>query len=168
MLRWVAAAALLAPLGCGGGPASPSPAFTGPYVLVVEASSVCQLSVSRYQWELQGTATGTGAGAAFRLTLPGGNNAVDVTLAYATARRGGSSSALAGNITTRAALFGAQLRVTTAGGTRGTGSAGAGARGQVLDGVLNGTISLSNVGDPATNTLGSCTAADHRWTLTPR
>lgn len=93
---------------------------------------------------------------------------MDVSLAYTTPRRGAAASALTGNITTRIALFGTQLRVTSSGGTRGTGSAGAGDRGQVLDGVLNGTISLSNVGDTAANTLGSCTAADHRWTLTPR
>jgi len=168
MPRWMAVGGLMALCACGGGPAAPSPAFTGNYTLVVETSAVCRLQVSRYQWELQGTSTGTGAGAAYRLTLPGGDNTVDVTLAYATARRGVSSSSLTGNITTRVAPFGAQLRVATTGGARGTGSAGPGDRGQVLDGVLNGTIALSNVGDTASNTLGSCTAADHRWTLTPR
>jgi hypothetical protein len=136
---------------------------------VVEASAVCRLPTSRYQWDVEGTATGTTAGSSVRLTLPGGDNAVDVSLAIGSSRNGDTTTfTVNGNLTTRTAAFGDDLRVAIGSSVRGTLTAAPDNRGQVTDGVLNGTIALSAPEDRQNNTLGSCTAADHKWTLVPR
>lgn len=154
---------LTVPAGCVKTPTAPEPLppLTGDLVIAVEASTVCRLPVSRYEWEVEGTATGTAQGSGVRATLPGGDNTVDLSVSYA------SKTVVNGTLTTRTALFGEDLRVTISAGARGTLTTVAG-RGMVAEGVLNGTIALSSPGDRDNNTLGSCTAADHKWTLTPR
>jgi len=163
-------ASLVSLWGCvGKGPSTPSPtAPTGNYTLVVEASPVCRLAVSRFQWDLEGTATGSGPGAAVRATLPGGNATVDVSITYL------ANARVNGSITTRAALQEGEVRVTITGGARGALTTGPGGRGQVLNGVLNGTIIVNRPGgNPSEgtrpgNVVESCTAADHKWMLVPR
>jgi hypothetical protein len=159
-----AVGALLVFCACGrNNPAAPTPTpVTGNYTFVVEASAVCHLPVSRYQWEVEVTASGGGGqGATMRATLPGGDASVDVRISSAASR-------VSGQISTRSVIE--QVRTLISGTARGTVSAGPGGRGQILDGVLNGSIALSTRGDEPNDiiSLGSCTAADHRWTLIPR
>ena len=156
--------------GCAkGSPGGPSALpMTGPYTLVVTASSVCQLSVPVFQWDLEATTTGGTKSAKVRATLPGGDATVDVNLTQALVSKTTTTKA-SGSVSTRSAAFGAEpLRVTISGSASGTSTASSDGRGEVLDGVLDGSIGLSKAGDKATNTLGSCTAADHRWTLKAR
>lgn len=158
----MATGALVALWGCGGkgpsGPSAPS-SLAGNYTLVVDASSVCRLSVSRFQWDVEGTA----AGGAVRATLPGGNSTVDVSISYA------PNSRVTGSITTRLAPQEDQVRVSISGTARGTLSAIPGGRGQVSDGNLNGSIAVRRPGErPPEIVVESCTAADHQWSLVPR
>ena len=143
---------------------TPPPPLTGGYLLTVEASAVCQLTVSKYEWQVEGTASGVAApGVGVRLTLPGGDSTVDVTLTYL------SELAVGGGVNTRRAPFGEELMVTVSTSARGAlSSQTPGGRGQVQDGTLNGVIGLSGPEDRTSDALGSCTAANHRWTLVPR
>jgi len=151
------------------GPAGPTPPppLVGPYTLTVEASAVCRLPVSRFVWEVEatssGTATATGGTVLLRTTLPGGDASVDLNLSASL------DSQVSGTLNARAAEFGDEnLRVTLGGPTRGSITAGPAGRGQVLDGAYNGPISLAPAEDPDPRAAGSCTAADHRLSLTPR
>lgn len=168
-LRILLATGLLTKVaGCSGKPQDPSalPSFMGSYTLVVEASSVCRLSTSRFQWDVQVTATGTGQGEGVRATLPGGDDAVDVSLSYSSSRS--AEPVMNGRLAARRVPFAEELEVTIGGNARGPVRIGSGGRGEVAEGVLNGTISLSRASERANDALGSCTAADHRWMLTPR
>jgi hypothetical protein len=168
--RTLAVAALLCLGGCSSGtPGGPSALpMTGAYTLVVTASSVCRLPVSVFQWDLQATTTGGTKTAKVRATLPGGDATVDVNLTQALVSKT-TTTQVTGSTAARSAPFGAEpLRVTISSSVIGTSTSSSDGRGEVLDGILDGSISLSNAGDKANNTKGSCTAADHRWTLRAR
>jgi hypothetical protein len=181
-----AAAALTWACKGGGSPTTPTAAtFTGSYSFAIDASSVCRLPVSRYEWEVQVTSNTAGGGGksgssstAVRATLPGGDNTVDVSLQVGASQTGGSLNAT-GNITVRQSGFGNDpLRVTVSGSATGAVTTNAG-RGQIESGTINTTITL--LGPPAATPdprpgsptppptqLGTCTAADHKWSLLPR
>ena len=162
----------LLPVGCvEEGPADPTPppAIVGPYTLTLNASAVCRLPVGRFAWDVEATSSGqatvTGETVQLRTTLPGGDAAVDLN--------GSASidSILNGTLTVRSAAFSEEeppLRVSVSGATRGSITAGTAGRGQVVDGTYNGTIGLAPPDDPDPRAAGSCTAADHRFTLSPR
>lgn len=165
-------AGVLAVFGAGcvdEGPAEPTPLppVVGAYVLTVDASGVCRLPISRFVWEVEATSSGTATAAGetmlLRATLPSGDATVDLSLTA------GLSALASGTITARSAAFGDEtLRLTLSGPTRGTIAVGPSGRGHVTDGSYNGTIALAPVDDPDPRSAGSCTAADHRWTLVPR
>jgi hypothetical protein len=167
----IAVVALL-PVACvEEGPADPTPppAIVGAYTLTLEASAVCRLPVSRFAWDVEATssgeATATGETVQLRTTLPGGDAAVDLNGIASI------DATLNGTLTVRSAAFSEEeppLRVSVSGATRGSITAGAGGRGQVVDGTYNGTIGLAPPDDPDPRATGSCTAADHRFTLAPR
>lgn len=176
-MRWLALACVATVCGCGGGPTAPTPDFVGNYSFVVEASSVCEMPVERFEWNLVATAAGGGQGGqggSFRLTLPGGDPTLSLNVMYQQSggRRGGqqqNSSTLSIAINAQAVPFGETLQVTISGSTRGTASVAGDGRGQVVDGAINGTIRLSEPALPRGRTeVGSCTAGDHRFTLMPR
>lgn len=151
------------------GPADPTPPppLAGAYVLTVDASGVCRLSISRFVWEVEATSTGTASAAGetmlVRATLPAGDATVDLSLTA------GLSALASGTLAARSAAFGDEtLRLTLSGPTRGTIGVGPGGRGHVTDGFYNGAIALAPVDDPDPRSAGHCTAADHRWTLIPR
>jgi hypothetical protein len=160
--------ALLAAACVEEGPADPTPPppFAGAYVLVVEASPVCRLPVGRFEWRVEATSNGTpsttGDVMATRVTLPGGDNKVDLSLTT------GILSTIAGQLTAREAEFGDEaLRLVFTGGVRGTVSTGAGGRSAVTDGTYNGPIALAPPDNEDEDAVVSCTAANHRWTLSP-
>lgn len=170
--KWVALVGLAAVHGCGS-PTAPTPDFVGNYTLVVEASPVCELPVERYTWDLIATSSG-GSGAGGRrylLVLPGGNTSVTVNLTYANVQSGrgrGSSSRVA--FTTDVSFdapVATDFRARFNGSSRGTASVAPDGRGEVLDGTLGGTLEVTD-GTQRPPQIGRCTAADHRWILTPR
>jgi hypothetical protein len=168
--RTLALAALLGLGGCTSGtPGGPSALpMTGAYTLVITASSVCHLPVSVFQWDLEATTTGGTKSAKVRATLPGGDATVDVNLTQSLVSKT-TTTQVAGSTSTHLAPFGAEpLRVTISSSVIGTSTSSSDGRGEVLDGILDGSINLSNAGDKANNSKGSCTAADHRWTLKAR
>jgi hypothetical protein len=170
--KWIALLGMAALQGCGDGPTAPTPDFVGNYTLVVEASPVCELPVERYTWDLIATSSGgSGPGARYLLVLPGGNTSVSVSLNYATVQSGrgrSSSSRVAFNaVVSINAPFGTTVHVQFGGQSRGTASVAADGRGEVLDGILSGRIEVID-GTQRPPATGNCTAADHKWVLTPR
>jgi hypothetical protein len=166
-----------ATVGCNETPTAPTPDFVGNYAFVVEASPVCQLPVSRYDWNLVATAAGAenagGEGGMFRMTLPGGDPTLNLTLGYQTqggGGRGGQARTVFNIVmNVQSVPFGENLFVTINGGARGTGAFTAGGRGAVPDGAINGTIRLSESNPSGgRRDVGNCTAGDHRFTLTPQ
>jgi hypothetical protein len=164
--RAVVVLALLAAPGCVRGPEDPTPppALAGRYTLVVQASPVCSLSVSSFEWEVEGTTSGVEVGSAARLTRPGGDSTVDMSLTYRT------PVAVAGTMNVRLFALRDDLRVTITASAEGELRAqpGGGGRGEVPVGSLNGTIGLSAPEDREAGAKGSCTAANHRFSLMPR
>jgi hypothetical protein len=160
---------------CLKAPTGPSlaPRLEGNYVLAVQVSPACALPTSRYQWAVQAQTVGTGAGAQVRITLPKGDDAVDLSLTYAADPNSTESAPpidqVRGSISSNRAHSGATLRVTIQGQAQGTVGDAVG-RGMVESGTFNGKVSLTNKSDqedPIGDSLGSCTAADHGWSLTP-
>jgi len=169
--KWVVLAAGMAVAACHDS-TRPTPAFVGNYTLVVEASSVCELLVERFTWDLVGTSAGTSdAGATkYLLTLPGGDTSVAVTVAYAPSKGGrGNNTQPAANTSVRiaAAPDEAIVKVKFSGQSQGTPLIALDGRGQILDGILTGTLEVTDTTRrPPVD--GSCTAADHKWILTPQ
>jgi hypothetical protein len=145
---------------------TPPPPLIGAYTLTVEASDICRLPVSRFAWDVEATSSGDtseGQTMLVRATLPAGDATVDLNLAAS------ADSVATGTLTTRAAAFGPEpLRVTLGGVARATIAARAAGRGEVTDGTYNGAIALAPPDDPDPRAAGSCTAANHRWTLALR
>jgi hypothetical protein len=65
------------------------------------------------------------------------------------------------------APVGAGFRARINGSSRGTASVAPDGRGEVLDGTLSGTLEVTDATQRPPQ-VGRCTAADHRWILTPR
>lgn len=162
--------------GCGGGaPTSPAPAatpsFAGSYTLTVDASSVCRLPVSHYEWTVQATTADIGAGAkSASVTLPNGDPKLDLLFHYGVdpdpTRLGGNFETITHGQPPGLAIPGG-LIFSTNSVVFGAVSAAA-ARAQILAGQLQGAIVVmrpdQEFGDPAP----TCSAADHRWSLVPR
>lgn len=171
MRKWIALVVGIAAAGCGSS-TGPTPAFLGNYTLVVEASSVCELLVERYTWDLVGTSSGASDSGVtqYLLTLPGGDTSVAVTLSYPSSQKGRSKSDVQTfNTSVRISApppDDRTVRVKYNGGSQGSPSIALDGRGRVLDGNLSGTLEITDTTrrPPAQET---CTAADHRWILTP-
>lgn len=98
-----------------------------------------------------------------RATLPAGDATVDLSLSA------NISSLVTGVLSARSAAFGDEsLRITLGGPTRGMITTGPAGRGQIVDGMYNGEMALAPPDQPDPRSAGSCTAADHKWTLLPR
>lgn len=172
MRRWLALACVATVCSCGS-PTAPTPDFVGSYSFVIEASSVCEMPVERFAWNLVATPAGgpTDQGGSFRMTLPGGDPTLSLNLVYVQrqGRRGQQQGDPTFTITLNAqgVPFG-DLQVNINGSTRGTATAAGDGRGQVLDGAINGTIRLSEPAPRGRTEVGSCTAGDHHFTLIPR
>jgi hypothetical protein len=145
---------------------TPPPPVAGNYTLTLEASDICRLPVSRFAWDVEATSSGSttdGGTMLVRATLPAGDAAVDLNLAVS------ALSVASGTLTTRSAAFGQEdLRVTLGGAARATIAVRVVGRGEVMDGTYNGAIALAPPDDPDPSSTGSCTAANHRWTLVVR
>lgn len=150
------------------GPAAPTPPspLTGAYTLTIEPSAVCRLPVPRFAWDVEATSSGSASETQtmlVRATLPGGDASLDLSLAATV------DSLATGTLTARSAGFGDEtLRLGLGGGVRAKITGGLGGRSQVEDGTYNGAIALAPPDDLDPGSAGSCTAANHHWTLVPR
>jgi hypothetical protein len=150
---------------------APAPLLDGDYVLSIDASDVCHLPTMHFQWTVQARTVGSGVGAEVRVTLPAGNDAIDLSLTYATDPNSTQSAPPAdrvrGSLNASRAPFHPSRSVTISSQAQGT-VTDAGGRGKIEGGTFNGTLSLTDkppAEDPAGDALGSCTAADHHWSL---
>jgi hypothetical protein len=162
---------VLALAGCGSdsgtdpGPiATPSPPFTGPvtgaYDLLISPAAACGFPAGPYSAIVQAQQVGTTARPELRATLPGGSSLLVMEMLFT------SPGVLRGAISTT------QQPITIANGFTlylrnvgtGTVSAASGGRGEVRDGTMNGDVQIgqNNID------LGTCTSANHRWSLRPR
>jgi hypothetical protein len=171
MRRRIALLGLVALCGCGG-TSTPTPSFIGPYSFVIEASSICELPVERFEWNLVATSSGGGADApdSFRLTLPGGDPTVSVNLAYVTrggGRRGGGEIELTVNINVQQVRVG-NIAVTLNGTPQASARERPDGLGEILNGTVNGTLRLDEPGPRGLVEVGRCVAADHRFVVIPQ
>jgi hypothetical protein len=163
----LAAVACVEKAPAGPTPPTPPPPLTGAYTLTVEASAVCKLPIPRFQWEVEATSSGTASAAGdtmvIRATLPAGDDTVDLSLST------NITSVASGSLDASSAPSGDEgARVSLGGPSRGTITTGPAGRGQIVDGTYNGEIALAPPDDRDIRSAGSCTAADHKWTLVPR
>jgi hypothetical protein len=171
MNRWFVSAVALAAVSCVKAPTAPNdpPAIRGNYVLTVTASAACRLTPNRLQWTVTATTVGTGEDAEIRVTLPEGDDAIDLALSFGAdpnAPQDAPLTLVRGTLRARRAPLGGNF-VTIDGNVRGTISA-AGSSGQVPEGTLNGRIAISNLPEEQDRTgdsVGACTAADHQFSL---
>ncbi len=171
-----AAASLLCGLltGCGGGGGAASPTLptgssaatqqlldtvTGAYALEVTPSGACNHPPVTLRWDVQATQ----GQERVRLTLVGGDASVDMSLYPAFSLSTPSGNAIDGSL--RTSVWVGDWDVSIIGGRLGgTISRGPGGRAEVRDGILDANIWIEDYVGPGY----SCTAANHRWTLTPR
>jgi hypothetical protein len=155
--------------GCGGGTSTPTPSFIGNYSFILEASTICDLPVERFEWLLVATAAGGGSQATdnFRLTLPGGDPTVSLTLAYVQPQgRRGPTGDIQLNVTMNVQRVRiGNLAVTMTGQPRGVATEAPNGLAEVLNGTVNCTLRLEEPGPRGLEEVGSCVAADHRFVL---
>jgi len=143
--------------------------LTGNYVLTIQNAESCDLPVSRYAWDVVGT-RGTNASNAVVMTLPGGDRRIHLVFCGTCQA---NPAEILGDLDTggpppgEAPLPGglkllAELTLT------GTVQAGAGGRGEVIDGPADGTLALSRSTDEESDSLGVCQSDVHSWSLRPR
>jgi hypothetical protein len=155
---------------CGGNPSTPTPSFIGNYSFILEASSVCDLPVERFEWLLVATSSGGGPNAAdnFRMTLPGGDPTVSLNLAYTqqSNRRGPTGPiTLSVNMNVQQVRVG-NLVVTMNGSPAATAREAPNGLAEVIGGTVNGTMRLEERGPRGGFVqVGSCVAADHHFSL---
>ena len=166
-------AILLLPLGCvpqRATSSTPVPAarVTGSYILTVQPSSVCELPISRAQFVVVATTSNAPMGGSIKVTLPGGDPGIELSLTY-DADLGVDVVTGVLNVTgDPITLMGVtamdeEHRVLVMGAAHGMVSDD-GSRG-VISGEFDGPISVSRPRDRRADSLGSCAAADHRWSL---
>lgn len=169
------ALAVGAAVGCGGasgvtGPSAsaPLPTFAGGYTLTVDASSVCRLPVSHFEWAVVASTADAYGGRSVQVTLPNGDASLDMSFLYAVAGDPG----VVGNFETiahgdgLAAPGGYMFNTNSV--LYGTVSGRSGGR-AVLTGQIHGDVTLLRPGQNYFDSgAQSCTAADHHWSLVGR
>lgn len=143
--------------------------LTGNYVLSIQNAEICDLPVSRYEWNVVGT-LGSDTSNTVVMTLPGGDrrihlvfcgscqaNPVEILGELDTGGPPAGEAPLPGGLKLLAELT-LTGRVVT----------GAGGRGEVIDGPADGTLALSRAADAESDTLGVCQSDVHSWSLRPR
>jgi hypothetical protein len=154
-------------------PAGPGalPRISGDYTLTVTPSSVCQLPMRSQSWPVVVTSSGLAVGDTIKVTLPGGNPGVQLSLVYQTSATNdlvtgplqiaGTDSAGLG------VVISGDLRFFASGMANGRVSAEPNRPGEISGG-FDGPISLSHPDDFDRASRGSCAAADHQWTIRAR
>jgi hypothetical protein len=174
MRRLLLLSILLFPVGCmpeRSTSSTPVPAarINGSYILTVTPSSVCKLPIASAQWVVVATTSAAPMGGSIKVTLPGGNPGIELSLSYE-ADLGVDVVTGVLNVTgDPITLMGVTAmdqthRVLVMGAAHGNVTDAAG-RGEIHGG-FDGPISVSRPRDRRSDSLGSCAAADHTWSLT--
>lgn len=148
----------------------PLPRVSGEYVLTVTPSAICRLPMKSQSWPVVVTSSGSAVGDTIRITLPGGDPGVTLSLVYQPSAAVDVVSgplAIAGNDSAgRGVVLSDDLRFYASGMANGRVSADNGPA--QITGGFDGPISLSRPSDDERATIGSCAAADHQWTVRAR
>lgn len=164
-----ALALLLAACGGSSNPVGPEPVptpaagppgpVTGSYTLTIQ--SACPLPGLPVQFAVEATAAGSDR-QEVRVTLPGNDARLSLQLLYV------ASDVVRGAIATQAPVAASRgLYVFFRAIGTGTLTRAADGRGEVTDGVMFGDVSVGvEPGD--LDSLGTCTADDHHWSLRAR
>ena len=143
--------------------------LTGNYVLSVQTAEICDLPVSRYEWDVVGI-RGTNNSNTVVMTLPGGDRRIH--LVFCGSCQADPTNVL-GDLDTDGPPAGdaplpGGLKLLAQLTLEGRVQAGAGGRGEVIDGPADGTLAVSRTTDEETDTLGACQSDVHSWSLRPR
>jgi hypothetical protein len=145
------------------------PRVTGNYLLTIQPSAVCRLGFKAYRWGVVATSSGVGVGNTIKATLPGGDSSLELSLSYppgaATGMVTGSLNIVGNRTPAMGVVVENNIRIFAIGLATGTVS-GADLNHGEIRGGFDGPISVSAVGDTARDSMGSCSAADHQWSLT--
>ena len=149
----------------------PSAAFdlTGNYVLSIQAAASCDLPVTRYEWEVVAS-LGTNRGQSVVLTLPRDDRRVH--LVFCGTCQANPAEVL-GDLDTDGPPAGdapvpGGLKLLAGMTLTGKVEVGANGRGEVRNGVADGTLALSRKSDEKSDALGSCVSDASSWSLSPR
>ena len=143
--------------------------LTGNYVLSIQAAQICDLPVSRYEWNVVGVLGATKSNALV-MTLPGGDRRIHLVFC-------GSCQAnpadILGDLDTDGPPAGdaplpGDLKLLAHVTVTGRVEVGANGRSQVANGTCDGTLGLSRATDEETDTLGVCQSTVHSCSLRPR
>ena len=149
----------------------PLPRVAGEYVLTITPSSICRLPMRNQAFPVVVTSSGTAPGDTIRVTLPGGDPSVSLSLVYqpsAALDLVSGPLAIAGNDSAgRGYVLNDELRFYASG--MANGRIATNARGMAeISGGFDGPISLSHPQDDERATIASCAAADHQWSVRAR
>lgn len=149
----------------------PLPRVAGDYVLTITPSAICRLPMKSQAFPVVVTSSGTAVGDTIRVTLPGGDPSVSLSLVYqpsASLDLVSGPLAIAGNDSAgRGYVLSDELRFFASGTANGR-IAPNGKGLAEISGGFDGPISLSHPHDDERATIASCAAADHRWTVQSR
>ena len=143
--------------------------LTGNYVLSIQTAEICDLPVSRYEWDVVGT-PGTNASNTVVMTLPGGDRRIH--LVFCGSCQANPADVL-GDLDTDGPPAGdaplpGELKLLAQLTLEGRVEAGASGRGEVTNGVADGSLAVSRATDEESDTLGVCHSDVHSWSLRPR
>lgn len=143
--------------------------LTGNYVLTIQNAEVCDLPVSRYEWDVVGTPGPNNANAVV-LTLPGGDRRIHLSFCGNCQADPGEVLGIldTGGPPSGEAPLPGGLRLLAELTLTGTVQAGTGGRGEVVDGPADGTLAISRETDEESDALGVCQSDVHSWSLRPR
>ena len=143
--------------------------FTGNYVLTIQNAEICDLPVSRYEWNVVG-APGPNNANAVVLTLPDNDRRIHLTFCGNCQADPGEvlGSLDTGGPPSGEAPLPGGLRLLAELTLSGTVQPGAGGRGEIVDAPADGTLAISRTTDVETDALGVCQSDVHSWSLRPR
>jgi hypothetical protein len=143
--------------------------ISGSYILTLEPSTVCNLPIENARFVVVATTSGTAVGDSIKITMPGGNPAIELSLVYESTTTedlvGGSLGVTGDRVAQLGVAFDNERRLYALGTVHGVVSGEQGGRGEIHGG-FDGPIAVSRNRDRRSDTMGSCSAANHRFSLT--
>jgi hypothetical protein len=143
--------------------------ISGFYYLTLEPSPICRLPITKARFTVIATNSGTAVGDTIKITMPNGNPAIELSLLYESSTTedlvGGALAITGDRVTQLGVAFDDDRRLYAVGTVHGVVSGEQGERGEIRGG-FDGPIAVSRTRDRRSDTLGSCSAANHTFSLT--